>query len=77
MTSINNHMQTISYAATITTGRKQTKKVNTIIFGDSIPKCIRHREFNQILENSSTQLIIFPGCNSKELYHYLDPTLEN
>ena len=27
-----------SYAATITTGRKQTKKVNTIIFGDSIPK---------------------------------------
>ena len=46
MTSINNHMQTISYAATITTGRKQTKKVNTIIFGDSTPKGIGHRGFN-------------------------------
>ena len=39
-------MQTISYAATITTGRKQTKKVNTIIFGDSTPKGIGHRGFN-------------------------------
>ena len=46
MTSINNHMQTISYSATITTGRKQTKKVNTIIFGDSILKGIRHRGLN-------------------------------
>ena len=66
-----------SYAATITIGRKQTKKVNTIIFGDSIPKGIRHREFNQMLENVSAQFKIFLVCNSKELYHYLDPTLEN
>ena len=30
-----------------------------------------------MLENGSAQFKIFPGCNSKELYHYLDPTLEN
>ena len=30
-----------------------------------------------MLENGSAQFKIFPGCNSKELYHYLDPTSEN
>ena len=30
-----------------------------------------------MLKNGSAQFKIFPGCNSKELYHYLDPTLEN
>ena len=30
-----------------------------------------------MLKNCSTQFKIFPGCNSKELYHYFDPTLEN
>ena len=66
-----------SYTVTMTTGRKQTKKVNAIIFGDSIPKGIWHREFNQMLKNGSAQFKIFSGCNSKKLYHYLDPTLEN
>ena len=66
-----------SYAVTTTTRTKQSNKANTIIFGDSIPKGIRHREFNQMLKNGSAQFMIFPGCNSKELYHYLDPTLEN
>ena len=65
------------YAVIITTGRKQTKKVNTIIFGDGIPKGIRHRELDQMLKNGSAQFKIFPGCNSKELYHHLYPTLEN
>ena len=58
-----------SYVATITTGRKQTKKVNTIIFGESIPKGIWHRQFNQMPGNGSAQFRIFPGCNLKELYH--------
>ena len=58
-----------SYVATITTGRKQTKKVNTIIFGESIPKGIWHRQFNQMPGNRSAQFRIFPGCNLKELYH--------
>ena len=61
------------YAVTITTGRKQTEKVNTIICGNSIPKVIRHREFNQLLKNGSEQFQIFPW----ELYHSHDPTLEN
>ena len=30
-----------------------------------------------MLKYGSAQFKIFPGCNSKELYHYLDPTLEN
>ena len=28
-------------------------------------------------KNGSAQFKIFSGCNSKEFYHYLDPTLEN
>ena len=66
-----------SHAVAITAGRKQTKKVNTIIFEDSIPKGIRHRAINQMLKNGSAQFKIFPGCDLKELYHYFDPTLEN
>ena len=30
-----------------------------------------------MLKDGSEQLKIFPGYNSKELYHYLDPQLEN
>ena len=30
-----------------------------------------------MLESSSVQFKIFPGCNSKEFYYYLDTTLEN
>ena len=37
-----------SYATSITTGRKQTKKFKTIIFGDNMPPGIRHSEFKQI-----------------------------
>ena len=66
-----------SYTTFITKGRKPTKKCKTIIFRDSIPKGIRHREFNQMLKNGSAQFKIFPGCNSKKLYHYLDAKLEN
>ena len=43
----------VSYAVTLTTGRMQTKKVNTIILRDSIPKGIRHREFKQTVQHSS------------------------
>ena len=30
-----------------------------------------------MLKNSSTQFKVFPGWHLKELYQYLDPTLEN
>ena len=52
-----------SCVTSITTGRKQTK-VKTIIFGDSIPKGIRHRESNQMLKNGLAQFKIFPGIAS-------------
>ena len=37
---------------------KQTKKDKAIIFGDSIPKSIWHREFNHMLKSSSAISII-------------------
>lgn len=44
------------YATSIATGRKQTKNFKKIIFGDSMSKSIRHREFNQMQKNGSAQL---------------------
>ena len=35
-----------SYANPVTTGTKQTKKDKTITFRDTIPKGIRHKEFD-------------------------------
>lgn len=37
---------------------KQTKKDKAIIFGDSIPKSIWHREFNHMVKSSSAISII-------------------
>ena len=51
-----------------------TKKV--IVFGDSIIRGIRVREFNQQVKNGYAKFKSFPGCNSKEMLHYIEPTLE-
>ena len=47
-----------------------------IVFGDSIIRGIRVREFNQQLKNGYAKFKSFPGCNSKEILHYIEPTSE-
>ena len=43
-----------------------------IIFGDSIPREMRIHEFTSLIKMKS-----FPGVTSKELLHYVDPTLKD
>ena len=46
------------------------------MFSDSIPKGIRIREFNRYITNATARLKSFPGATSKELTHYVVPTLQ-
>ena len=58
---------------------RKTKKGFTkkgIVFGDSIIRGIRVREFNQQVKNGYAKFKSFPGCNSNEIFHYIEPTLE-
>ena len=50
------------------------KKV--IVFGDSIIRGIRVRDFHQQVKNGYAKFKSFPGWNSKEMLHYIEPTLE-
>ena len=66
-----------SYAGAVMSRKTKngiTKKVN--VFGDSIIQGIRVREFNQQVQNGYAKSKFFPGCNSKEMLHYIEPTLE-
>ena len=51
-----------------------TKKV--IVLGDSIFRGKRVREFNQQVKNGYAKSKSFPGCNNKEMLHYIEPTVE-
>ena len=51
-----------------------TKKV--IVFRDSIIRGIRVRDFNQQVKNGYAKFKSFPGGNSKEILHYVEPSLE-
>ena len=46
------------------------------MFSDSILKGIRIREFNRYITNATTRLKSFPGSISKELTHYVVPTIQ-
>ena len=48
-----------------------------IIFGDSIFRGIRFREFNNEIKNGYAKFKIFPGADSKEILRYVNPTLES
>ena len=48
-----------------------------IIFGDSIPRGIRIHEFNSLVKKGYAKMKSFPGATSKELLHYVDPTLKD
>ena len=55
----------------------QKEKQQIVIFGDSILRVIRLREFNYWLHKGYAQLKSFPGGTSKELLYYVEPTLKN
>ena len=46
------------------------------MFSDSIQKGIRIHEFNRYITNATARLKMFPGTTSKELTHYVVPTLQ-
>ena len=48
-----------------------------IIFSDSIPRGIRIHEFNSLVQKGYAKMKSFPGATSKELLHYMDPTLKD
>ena len=49
-----------------------------IIFSDSIPRGIRIHEFiNSLVKKGYAKMKSFPGATSKELLHYMDPTLKD
>ena len=50
---------------------------NVIIFSDSIPRGIRIHEFNSLVQKGYAKMKSFPGATSKELLHYMDPTLKD
>ena len=50
-----------------------TKKM-IFLRGDSIIRGIRVRDFNQQVKNGYAKFKTFPGCNSKEMLHYIEPT---
>ena len=60
-----------SYTETVQSLRK------VIIFGDSIPRGIRIHEFNSLVKKGYAKMKSFPGATSKELLHYVDPTLKD
>ena len=49
---------------------------NIILFSDSIPRGLRMREFNRYIRYGKTRLKSFPGATSKELSHYIEPTIK-
>ena len=58
-----------SYSDSLRHGKK------TCVFGTSMIKGIRTKEFNSWLKNHSAQIRPFPGATIKQLHHYIIPTL--
>ena len=53
------------------------RKNRLVIFGDSITRRIRVRDFNSELDTGHAKIRTFPGAISKEFPHYVTPTLED
>ena len=53
------------------------KQNRIIIFGDSIFRGIRFREFNNEIKNGYAKFKTFPGADSREILHYVDTILES
>ena len=53
-----------------------TQKKNVVIFGDSMSKGINKRLLNKKLIKPKVVCKFFPGATSKDLVHYIKPTLQ-
>ena len=58
------------------TVKAKPEPANTLIFTDSIPKCIHMNNFNKLIKNRKAKMLNFPGASSRQLLHYLDIHLE-
>ena len=68
----------LSYTSAVkSTWLNSGKHNRIIIFGDSIFRGIRFREFNNEIKNGYAKFKIFPGADSKEILRYINPTLES
>ena len=68
----------LSYTSAVKPTRLNSGKQNRIIiFGDSIFRGIRFREFNNEIKNGFAKFKTFPGSDSREILHYVNPTLES
>ena len=67
----------LSYTSAVkSTWLNSGKQNRIIIFGDSIFRGIRFREFNNEIKNGYAKFKTLPGADSKEILHYVNPTLE-
>ena len=64
----------IDHEESLLRNRRKIKRI--IMFSDNIPKGIRICEFNRYITNATARLKNFPGATSKELTHYVVPTLQ-
>ena len=64
----------IDHEESLLRNRRKIKRI--IMFSDNIPKGIRICEFNRYITNATARLKSFPGATSKELTHYVVPTLQ-
>ena len=68
----------LSYTSAVKSTRLNSGKQNSIIiFGDSVFRGIRVRAFNHKIKNHYTKFKTFPGSDSREILHYVNPTLES
>ena len=68
----------LSYTRAVKSTRLNSGKQNSIIiFGDSIFRGIRVREFNNEIKNGYTKFKTFSGSGSREILHYVNPTQES
>ena len=67
----------LSYTNVVKSTRLNSGKQNRIIIsGDSIFREIRVREFNYEIKNGYAKFKTFPSSDSREILHYVNPTLE-
>ena len=68
----------LSYTSAMKSTRLNSGRQNRIIiFGDSIFRGIRVREFNNEIKNGYAKFKTFPGSDSREILHNVNPILES
>ena len=68
----------LSYTSAVKSTRLNSGNQNCIIiFGDNIFRGIRVREFNNEIKNGYAKFKTFPGSDSREIMHYVNPIIES